>query len=375
MSHHLALHTGANIVPCWVVTDQPHSQPKPNRHVGMRNYNILVVPHPESIDPLQFRPLTAHAGVAERFPTNHGLFEFVHREHGDDFAPRIGQLISHARQAVGPIDGVVLPEAALDQQFFGTQFGWAPPGMKMPAEDIQFFICGLSGKASEDSLGSNFVNIRCLCSSAQEKFLADYRQDKHHRWALDGPQIRNYGLTRTLHPDVVWWEAIGLPTRELHFFLLDNHFVFSVLICEDLARPDPIGDLIRSVGPNLVIALLMDGPQLSERWASRYATALADDPGSSVLTVTSLGMSRLSRPKGHKVESERIVALWKDPWTGTRPLSLPDGAEALVLSLTESRNEELTADGRSDNCHAGCVKLGEILAIDRSGKRYACPVH
>jgi hypothetical protein len=51
---------------------------------------------------------------------------------------------------------------------------------------------------------------------------------------------------------------------------------------------------MNAIGPNLVIALLMDGPQLENRWPARYATVLAEDPGSAVLTVTSLGMVRRS---------------------------------------------------------------------------------
>ena len=46
---------------------------------------------------------------------------------------------------------------------------------------------------------------------------------------------------------------------------------WAVLICEDLARQEPAAELIRAVGSNLVIALLMDGPQLNNRWPARYA--------------------------------------------------------------------------------------------------------
>ena len=97
---------------------------------------------------------------------------------------------------------------------------------------------------------------------------------------------------------------------------------FCVLICEDLARQDPVSELIRAVGPNLVVALLMDGPQLEHRWAAKYATVLAEDPGSSVLTVTSLGMARLSRPPKKPVS--RAVALWKDPVSGAVEVALPE---------------------------------------------------
>ena len=69
--------------------------------------------------------------------------------------------------------------------------------------------------------------------------------------------------------------------ERLLYFVTLNRMTWSVLICEDLARQDPAADLIRAVGPNLVIALLMDGPQLNGRWPARYASVLAEDPGSS----------------------------------------------------------------------------------------------
>jgi hypothetical protein len=79
---------------------------------------------------------------------------------------------------------------------------------------------------------------------------------------------------------------------------------------EDLARPDPVGDLVRSVGPNLVIALLMDGPQLRARWSGRYAMSLADDPGSFVLSVTSLGTTEeLVSQRSREYGVSRVDAL------------------------------------------------------------------
>jgi hypothetical protein len=95
-----------------------------------------------------------------------------------------------------------------------------------------------------------------------------------------------------------------------------------------------------------VIALL-DGPQLSARWPARYATVLADDPGSSVLTVTSLGMSELCRPAG--LPPCRTIALWKDGrGAGPREITLPSGASGVVLCLSNESAEDWTADGRSD---------------------------
>jgi hypothetical protein len=129
--------------------------------------------------------------------------------------------------------------------------------------------------------------------------------------------------------------------------------VMTVLICEDLARPDPVGELVRAVGPNLVIALLMDGPQIKGRWPERYAMALADDPGCSVLSLTSLGMSQLSRPC-QGANRSRIIALWKDRTGPSTEIELPQGYGGVVVSLSLQDEEEWTADGRRDY-HAAVV--------------------
>jgi hypothetical protein len=131
----------------------------------------------------------------------------------------------------------------------------------------------------------------------------------------------------------------------------------AVLICEDLARQDPAAELVRAVGPNLVLALLMDAPQLPSRWPARYATVLADDPGSSVLTLTSLGMAALSRPPNVPLRP-RLIALWKDAKSAAPvEIELPPGAAGCVLSLTVQWDEEWTADGRGDNRTTGYVIL------------------
>jgi len=177
---------------------------------------------------------------------------------------------------------------------------------------------------------------------------------------LDENQIRQYGLSTNLDPKTAWWEYIALEPRALAFVSMRPWLTISALICEDLARQDPVGELIRAVGPNLVIALLMDAPQLASRWPARYATVLADDPGSSVLTVTSLGMAALSRPLN--VQSRpRVIALWKDARTGVPvEIELPDRASAAVLNLTMEQIEEYSADGRSDEGATGYPVLSGV---------------
>jgi hypothetical protein len=193
-------------------------------------------------------------------------------------------------------------------------------------------------------------------------------QHKHHRWMLDQPQISQYGLGSRLYPEKSWWEHISLGDRRLNFIAVLPWLVMSVLICEDLARPDPVGDLVRAVGPNLVIALLMDGPQLKERWGARYATTLADDPGSSVLTVTSSGMCSLSRPPAG-VQARRVVALWKDAKSPAPvEIEMPAGSQGVVISLSVRRLEEWTADGRGDKRNAGYPMLSGIHPVSMASK-------
>ncbi len=64
---------------------------------------------------------------------------------------------------------------------------------------------------------------------------------------------------------------------------LQRQFILTAMVGENPARVDPCQELIRSIGPNLIVALLMDGPKLSTRWPARYTTVSAEDPGCSVL--------------------------------------------------------------------------------------------
>lgn len=249
------------------------------------------------------------------------------------------RIIKAAEREVGRIDGIILPELALSQHEYerlAQDF----------VTDRRFLVAGVGRCASARRCGINSVRMDLVLPGYE--FRVQLEQQKHHRWKLNKSQIMQYGIGTNLHPEANWWERISLAERKLMFISLRPWLTMSVLICEDLARPDPVGDLARAVGPNLIIALLMDGPQLSSRWPGRYAASLADDPGSSVLTVTSTGMSMLSRPQEGENQSN-VIALWKDARTGrARELQLPEKANALVLNMTVEYGEEWTADGRGD---------------------------
>jgi len=95
-------------------------------------------------------------------------------------------------------------------------------------------------------------------------------------------------------------------------------------------------------------------------------TVLADDPGSAVLTVTSLGMvARSSMPAELQ---NREVALWKEPNGKAQALKLPKDDHALLLTLTSRLVEQVTLDGRGDG--GATVHFGLGAA---HGVRHPCP--
>jgi hypothetical protein len=112
---------------------------------------------------------------------------------------------------------------------------------------------------------------------------------------------------------------------------------------------------LASVGPNLVIALLMDGPQLRGRWPGRHATVLADDPGSAVLTLTSVGMVRRSIPPPG-VTSRDCIALWTERDKAPEELDLPAGHHALLLALSAQPKRQKTLDLRRQRDSGGLVE-------------------
>ncbi len=169
-------------------------------------------------------------------------------------------------------------------------------------------------------------------------------QAKHHRWSLDDGQIYQYHLSGALHPHIRWWEAVEVPRRSVQFVELGDGVTLASLVCEDLAQTDDVADVIRSVGPMIVVTPLLDGPQLGSRWAARYAGVLAGDPGSAVLTLTSFGMAQRSRPPGFGRSS--VVALWKGPGQETREIPLERGAQGVLLSASAARAAKRSFDGR-----------------------------
>lgn len=257
------------------------------------------------------------------------------------------KLIDAAQTDIEKIHGVLFPEVALTYPLFNR----LAQELMHNFPHLEFIVSGSTSNCALEEgnvvLSATFLNIPTKTQDEKERKRAAVITSrwKHHRWRLDEPQISTYALGAQLQPQVHWWEAIPLKERELHVNVFRTSSAYTTLICEDLARSDPCHGVLRDLGPNLVFVMLMDGPQLKDRWSARYSTTLADDPGSSVLTYTSLGLIERSNMVGHFGES-RVIALWKDDTGKTREIPCPKGAHGVVITLSGYPVTEVTLDGR-----------------------------
>jgi hypothetical protein len=350
LSHNLALCHGSEVKSHWLWGGSPYVD---ERH----GLNILLLPWPVTVHPADFTSCEPRCGgLPDMDESQHGFFRYRLRG-GRKWNPRrFREVIEKAKMHVGRIDAIVLPELAVTERELKTiATNLLKSGSSTDRDPPPMVIAGVAAPHSEDCIWNKSVTLIPSIAyggrAGLEYGYARFEQPKHHRWKLDKQQIMQYGLGGFLDPAFTWWENSHVPNRELFFVSMNAWLTICTLLCEDLARPDPIADVIRAVGPNLIIALLLDGPQLAKRWPARYGTVLADDPGSSVLTVTNLGMAELSRPRGH--DPLRVVALWKDSQCGEPiEIRLPPGKEGIVLCVTREFATEFTADGRTDGGNA-----------------------
>jgi hypothetical protein len=345
LSHNLAVCDPGEVSPIWTtVPSSPNS----------RSLNLLLVPWPYHVTPAQFNPCDA-ALKLETMPDCYGFFQYEPAGETSEIVQTVEGLLDTAKKLVGRIDGVVLPELALTH----SQYEALSPNV---LRHQAFLLSGVWEPGGTAQPGKNCLAFDLPVYYAPSTAYVPIRQSKHHRWCLDKPQVVQYGLGGRLDPMRSWWEHSAVERRKLTFVAMRPWLTLSALICEDLARRDPVDDVMRSVGPNLVISLLMDGPQLATRWPARYATVLADDPGSSVLTLTNLGMTTLCRPPGKS--PSRSVGLWKDSRSaGPVELELAEGCGGLVLSLAIEMCEEWSADGRTDGRSTGYPFLAGVHPV------------
>jgi hypothetical protein len=305
----------------------------PARKAGSRqqHQNVLLLPWPLRIRSRDFRPRPGSVQRSENEPF--GTFDFDPAEPFD--LDLVERSVLAALDEVDGLDAVVFPESCVPAEML------SPLEVVLARHGVTVLLAGVR-ETADDPLRqpSNWVHVGVHVGGCW----AHYRQNKHHRWFLDESQITQYQLGGALHPGVRWWEAMEVPPRSLQVLELGEGLTLVAVICEDLARLDEVAELLRDIGPTLVVTILLDGPQLASRWTARYASVLADDPGSSVLTLSAAGMVHRSRPPGMPLSS--VIALWKDATRGLREIELAPGASGVLMSMASSRARRRAADGR-----------------------------
>ena len=298
----------------------------PHAAEGTGRFSALLVPFPREIHASDFHPTPGPLLNMDR--SRYDFFEYEPQE-PLEFA-ELERLVQVAKRHVGQVDALILPEAAL------AEAEVEPLQELLASIGVPYLIAGARG-AADAAFAVNFAHLGGGNWRAPPQL-------KHHRWLLDAAQVHQYHLGATLDPSHAWWEAISIRRRCITFASVSDWLTVCPLVCEDLARPDPVAAVIRAVAPTLVVALLLDGPQLAARWPGRYASVLADDPGCSVLTLTALGMAQRCQPPGY--EPSRVIALWKDPHRGLQQIQLSEDARAVALTAHARPAQLYSADGR-----------------------------
>lgn len=324
--------------------------------------NVLYVPYPFDFKPDRFEGDTAH---------HESVGYFTYKPEDWKEVSRVVELIEEIRaQGIQP-HMLVFTETAFNEDTYKRLL--TALSNRYSTDDPQRMPVVVAGIAKEvHDLPYNELRLATYFAGKWYQL----SQHKHHRWQLNDSQIRQYGLQGRLPAARPLFERSVIDQRRLTFYAPAPWLVLSPLICEDLSRIEPVSELIRGVGPTLVLALLLDGPQLAERWPGRYASVLADDPGTGVLTVTSYGMAKVSSPTAPSsfsctkpetdkasVNEEVVVASWKGPRSSFQKLSASKD-QALLITLTAEMGEEFTLDRRGLTGKAAGFRLDGVKAFN-----------
>jgi hypothetical protein len=365
LSHYVALLPPSTVLqPSWIWSTTERAtadRPDPKQPYDVR---VLLVPFPYTVNADCFELSSARTA----FGTGHSMpayFKLNQRWLQLAAGPVTGKILAEEliipliRQAYyhsGALpDGIVLPECALTSDL-AQQLVEALAEKNVP---IEFLITGVLD--TDPATGATYNRAQTFVLRRGEGAVKR-EHNKHHRWRLDASQVERYALDFDDDDDnSQWWEDIQVGNRHLPFFGLRKDMCVTTLICEDLARADPAINIIRAVGPNLVVALLMDGPQLATRWPGRYATVLADDPGSAVLSFTCSAM--VDRSNWLESRPARSIGLWRDAGGRTQEIALPHGSLGVLLTLESAKKRQTTLDGRSDNEVARQLKLRNMVPL------------
>lgn len=332
-------------------------------------FNVLFVPFPFAIDPTSF----SVDGGGQSWSWFHLKQEWLPRNETEtnQFLLFIDRLVEASTQEEPgrPVNAVLFPEYALNWELHETLVAHiqskiddaATRGIATPYASMEFVISGSSSNCEGDK--GNFVLTSQLVdvsdAALKTKCALHTSRTKHHRWQINPHQVSEYWLESGFEAgdgsalDPAYWEKINIPRRRIETHQFRDQSILTTLICEDLARAEPVHKYVRAVGPNIIFVLLMDGCQIEQRWSARYAMGLSEDPGSAVVTFTSRGLiwrsneRRKQEIQGH--QHNWSVALARNPGSGPRQIKCGRSKEAVLLGFEASPSQELTLDGRYKN--------------------------
>lgn len=360
MSSHIAYHRSAIDVKWEFNRKATAHSPAAERRI-----NCLLLPWPLRVRTTDFTPSPERS---IKLATGHRFFTFDPNVGAGDLQLKtyFARSLEAAKSEVGHVDMVVLPEASLEYSSDPAS-GVQILKEELAKEKVDFFVSGFrEAPPNASSFGENGLVMGVLEEErGTRQYGVDLRQYKHHRWILDRGQIHAYQLGSVLSPGTKWIEDMQIWPRKVTILDLFG-ITLCPLICEDLARQDPVANLLRAVGPTLILAILMDGPQYRERWASMYASVLADDPGSAVLTLTSAGMVRRWTSRG-RGEPRRVIALWKGRDGHASEIEIEDDSYGVVLSLCIEHRSKVCADGRKSRSDSAEVTLFGVQQVKPIG--------
>lgn len=350
-------------------TNSPKQRSDGDDAAGRGQLSLLLLPWPLKVDTLDFAATRYESAfrVSQPYPTRttrSGYFAYRPRQESSaDEMIRNGDLrevIRSARQHTEKIDLLVLPECALADSTLDAF------ELVCREESVGAYIAGVRSHPTDHATrATNTVCFGIREDSARSgrtrTTFTRLRHHKHHPWCLDRNQIEAYHLGGALHPSVPHWEDIAIGPKRATLVTFGGYVTVMPIICEDLARQDALSDLVRAVGPNLVVTILMDGPQLRSRWAAKYASVFGEDPGCAVLTLTSMGM--IDRWATGRDRGFSTVGLWTQRQESPREIKLGEDSRAVLLSVAVDAESDVTIDGRVEDWGTATLRLGGIHDI------------
>lgn len=314
----------------------------PGKATRRTRFGVLLVPFPYKVPVRDFRGTTVRHQNWGRLSID---CSWGRNPSPRDLSRFVGELVDQARAEGGRSDVVVLPELAISEPQRAKLW------QALRRKGVYMLVAGVHGKSGVTQQNRAMGIMR---GSRQD---ITWTQAKHHRWRIEGWQIRNYGLP--LRADRPWWEDIDVKKRTAIAVRFSEGATVACLVCEDLARVEPVQPVLREMGPSLIVALLMDGPQRKDRWSAKSATVFADDPGSSVLTLSSLGLIRRHQEcrDNHLGSASPPIGIWQEPDGQPREIPLAPDSHAVHFEFRIEDRREDTLDGRNDNGGAEVLRL------------------